>query len=104
MNKVLIDTRDNSVHDVVTGEVPFPDNNDLVWVDDPSGTVTAATHNYDGTSFAVKPPVVDVPRPVDTTPGTIDVVKELMRLGVKKGDGTALVASDFSREFRDRLA
>lgn len=65
-----------------------------------SGTVQPGD-TWDGSIYVPAP--IEPPPKIDTEPGPVDVVKEFIRLGVKKADGSALTKEDFSQEFQDRL-
>jgi len=82
MSEVLIDSRDNSILDIVPNGADFPVHPTLVWVRDNTGNVKAGTHNYNGNAFTRKPPHVPVPVPVDPTPGTIDVIQYMIDEGI----------------------
>jgi hypothetical protein len=92
MAKILIDVRDNSVHDKVADGEEFlvASTGDLVWVDEPTGLVDASTHDWDGVAFVEKPPYVPPVVLVDVTPGTTDILKLLYGKG-------AIVAGDLDQ-------
>lgn len=61
MKKVLI--FENKIHDIVEVGAEFPVAPEMKWVDAPDD-VDSATHEFDGTTFSLKPVPVFTPVPV----------------------------------------
>ena len=61
---------------------PFKVAPDYKWVKAPEG-MTHRSHTFDGSTFAERPPPPPKPVvPVDTTPGTWDVIDALIAAGI----------------------
>ena len=103
MKRILIDTaHGNRIHDIVEPGKEFETVDTLIWVD-AADDVGPDTHIYENDIFKLKPaPPAAPPKPIPE-PGAAGVARDLIDLGVKKGDGTPLVVTDFSQPIQDVL-